>query len=251
MVSLGTGFGRHRHNSEARFPARLYQAACKQIGQRQEVHEGGEIFRFDLEFDGEQPSLDDVSHMGETARLAREATLKSGAMQQLARRFRAELFLFELDPAQPPRYVNGAYDCVGHISCRLRAGTEEFRAFMEQLHQSGAFFRCHDRDLPSTFPNRDIVKRDGNFCQEVTLHIPSRQDVFEITLCEATTCEASGAPDTACNIGGSPFTVDWLSRQQGLEMWFGAAGGDDDHRRPRLDVAAPPRAKRRKLSRDV
>lgn len=242
VASFGTGFERRRHDSGARFPVRLFQAACKQMVQRQEVDERGEVFRFDVEFDGRQPPLDDVSHMDETARLAREATLGSAAMQQLARRIRAELFLFELDPARPPRFANGAYDCFGRISCRLRAGTVGLAAFMGQLHRSGALFRCHGRSLPSSFRDGDGIAPDGNFCQEVTFHVAGRRDPFDIQL-----CEAPGDPDTtACNIGGSPFTVDWLTRQQGLEAWFGARS--DHRKRPRLDVAGVPRVKRRKLS---
>jgi hypothetical protein len=94
--------------------------------------------------------------------------------------------------------------------------------------------------LPSSFRDGDGIAPDGNFCQEVTFHVAGRRDPFDIQL-----CEAPGDPDTtACNIGGSPFTVDWLTRQQGLEAWFGAG---NDRKRPRLDVAGVPRAKRRKL----
>ncbi|KAI5465163.1 hypothetical protein BGZ63DRAFT_350184 [Mariannaea sp. PMI_226] len=241
VVSLGTGFGRPRYNPNAWYPARLIQAVCKQPEQPQALDEGGEVFRFDLEFHGQQPSLDDVSHISETAALARKATMGSALIQRLARRIRAELFLFELDPAQPPRYANGSYDCVGHISCRLRAGTPEFLLFMEQLHQSGAFFRCDGQDVLSSFRQCDMVQWEGNFRQEITFHLANREDRFEVLL-----CEESGISDSACNIGGSPFTVDRLTEQQGLEPWFGASGAD--RKRPRLDVASELGAKRRKLS---
>lgn len=253
MVSLGTGSTRpsQNHNNEVRaawkdsFAARLFRAfwkqgdssaAWKQLLGHQKVGGRREFFRFDIEFQTKPPALDDVDRMSEVGRIAREAVLGSSAMEQLAKRIRAELFIFELDFTQAPRFVAGVYECVGHILCRLRTGTAESDEFMHQLFQTSASFSCQGRTLPDSFRGHNTVNNGGNFRQAVKFHVPSRQHHFEVTLQEGSS--------SVCNISGSPFTLEWLIEQQNMSACFGTS-----HHRKRtyVDNVTTQSRKRRRL----
>ncbi|KAL6406357.1 hypothetical protein AUP68_09147 [Ilyonectria robusta] len=204
-VSLGTGSARE---------SRLYRAFCRQMSGHRETERqdsSPSLFRLDIEFDGKQPALDDVNQTDEIVRIAHETALGSSAIRDLAREMRAEYFLFELDHCRPPQFVNGVYDCVGYISCRLRAGDPSFTAFMQQLTDNNAFLQCGRRVLSAGFQSPSC----GNFYLEVKFHVPTRQGSFEIML--------QDGPGNPCNISGSPFTLERLMRQQKLEPWFGTS----------------------------
>lgn len=193
----------------------------KQLVSHQKAGGRGEFFRLDVEFQSRLPPLDSIDNSGEVARIASEAALGSAAMKQLAKCLRAELFLFELDPSSPPRFASGVYKCVGQIICRLRAGTVEFETFMYQLRETSASFRCQGRTRPGIFQGSDIMNADGNFCQKMTIYLPSRQHPLEISLQEE-------SPPSTHHISGSPFTLDSLINQQKIHCSFGA----EDHRKP-------------------
>jgi len=252
VVSLGTGSARAEgpRISKSRrlwrdsFPLRVFRAfwhhgsskrAWQQLLSHRKAGRTGEFFRFDVEFDGSEPRLDDVAEMPEVARAAREAISGSPSLQRLARHIRAELFFFELDPSCPPRLAGGAYDCVGHILCRLQARTPEFEALMRRLDQSSATFQVGSRVLPGGLQDRSAALQDGSFRKEVRFHTATRQEPFVISLRE-------GLAD-ACNISGAPFTLQRLAKQQRLEAWFGTA----DHRKRRSgeDDVGRPRKRRR------
>lgn len=205
------------------YPARLARAirrhwdsdhAWKQLMSHQKSRGRGEFFRFDVEFQSQLPALDDVDSMDEVARIAREAALGSTAMKRIGKCYRAELFLFELDPSRPPHFVSGVYECVGYIICRLRAGTVEFETFMDQLRHISASFRCQGRTQPGAFQGLGGIETDGNFRQEIAFYLPSRQHQLEISLQE-------GSPPSVCHISGSPFTLDSLIKQQNIDACFG------------------------------
>lgn len=234
VVSLGTGSAspagpdsRTAALWEGTFPARLYRAFWKQgdssaawghVVSRQDAQAKGEYFRFDVQFDGEPPALDDARAMGRVAHLARDTALGSPEVERLARCLRAELFVFELDGSWQPRLRNGAYRCEGHIYCRLRAGTEEFEALMRQLAQRSASFQCQGKRLQWCIPPTHQLCDLSNFRLPVVFHVANRQAPCRITLQE-------GPADDTCNISGSPFTLERLMAQQ----QFGASFGREDH----------------------
>ncbi|KAH8194108.1 hypothetical protein TruAng_011729 [Truncatella angustata] len=158
VVSLGTGSSKlsnpvttnARHFLRDSFPARVYRAfwkssdskrAWQQLINHTKLSTTSDLFRFDIEFDGRGPALDDVGEMEEIGRLARESILESPALVRLAQRIRAELFIFELDPVSPFRFTKGVFECHGHISCRLGPATDELSVFIAQLKESSALFR--------------------------------------------------------------------------------------------------------------
>jgi hypothetical protein len=206
---------------EKSFPARLKRAfwrnsdsaaAWNQMVGALGTKSDGAFFRFDITFESDPPALDRVESMAKVAQMTDEAARLSAEMPRAAGCIRASHFVFELDATRPLLMRNGAFPCVGTIRCRLRAGTDEFSPFMTQLAQSKAFFRTQGRALPSSFSCEKGRGGEENFSQEIALHVPSRSQPFAIML------EDKGS---ACHISGSPFTLQWLIEQQGLDASFG------------------------------
>ncbi|KFA53721.1 hypothetical protein S40293_09644 [Stachybotrys chartarum IBT 40293] len=255
VVSLGTGSARVERPDTSTprsfwrdsFCLRVFRAFCQygnsrrawqQLLSHHKLGKTGEYFRFDVEFEGPEPSLDDVSVMEEIGEIARETMLDSPALDSLVLRMRAELFVFELDPERSIEFVNGMYECVGKIFCRLRANTPAFDAFMTQLDQSSATFLIDGTELPGNF--HDCVARlsDGNFCKDIRFRTSSRLNPIAISLRE---------DSTPCFISGAPFTLQRLVEAQKL----GARFGTSDHRKRKWHVeeAREVRESQRKRSR--
>lgn len=189
----------------------------------------GEYFRFNVEFSGREPRLDDPSKMPEMKILAQEVILQSKEMDRLAHCIVAELFVFELE--DDPRKENGAYPCIGYISCCRRAGTTAFEALLARLTKSSARFLLRGRALSGSIRDRSSLARDGNFRKRVCFDVASKQDLVSLHLREA--------GSESFNISGSPFSVDWLVEAQGLGRPFGRPDGvkrkrkDNDEGLPR------------------
>jgi hypothetical protein len=174
--------------------------------------------------------LDDVDRLEEVAAAARSAAETSPAIAELASHLRSQLFYLELDEAQPPRFVSGSFVCKGHLRCRLQAGTPEYEAFMAQLRESGAYFRNANRNFQVSG-----MSHSRNFRRTFCFHVASRFETFDVKLDEGTGQR---------HINGSPFTIDWLARQQKLDAVFGTA----DHRKRRSgDTSTPFQVKRRRV----
>ncbi|KAK2036226.1 FabD/lysophospholipase-like protein [Colletotrichum somersetense] len=241
FVSLGTGStstqGSEPQTSESRwpwrdsFPLRLVRAlwnlgstkrTWQQVIAHKNVGHTGEFFRFDVSFPGAEPSLDDLSELSDVEDGSENTKGTFEGLPELARLvlcIRAELFVFELSPIQPFRFVDGEYECLGHIRCRLGANSDAFVEFMSQLDTACASFRIGDRTLAGGFYDRSPLGNDGHFCKEVRFRVTSREEPVAITLWES--------PDEGCNISGSPFSLRRLVREQKLDECFGSA----DHRK--------------------
>ncbi|ODA75779.1 hypothetical protein RJ55_08725 [Drechmeria coniospora] len=252
VVSLGTGSGRpKRINNEDTgnflqntFAARLFRAfwkqgdstaAWKQLLSHQKLGDGQGFFRFDIKFEANQPALDDVGSMIEIGRMAHEAALGSSAMKQLAKRIRAELFVFKLDISQLPQFFAGAFECVGHISCRLRPGSVEFMTLMNQLSARSASFNCQGQSFSDCFREYDDIDEYVPLRQTICFHVPSRQHQFGITLQDG---------PSVFNISGSPFTLEWLAEQQATGAYFGTV---DHRKRTRVNEVTTQLRKRRRI----
>jgi hypothetical protein len=106
---------------------------------------------------------------------------------------------------------------------------------MQQLNQGRAIVKCHGQVIKGSF-RAESDMTNVNFNQEVKFQVPSRQTSFQILLEE----ESSSPWD----ISGSPFTIDALSKQQGLNRCFGS---EDHRRRPQIDFSQPEPKKRRRM----
>lgn len=175
----------------------------------------GEYFRFNVEFRGRQPRLDDSSKMPEMKILAQEAMLHSTQLGRLAHCIIAELFVFELENL--PRKENGRYSCTGYILCRHRAGAPALEALLARLTKSSAKFLLRGRTLPGSIRDRSSLARDGNFRKRVCFDVTSKEDLVSLHLRE------KGVE--SYNISGSPFSINWVAEAQPLGRPFGRPDG--------------------------
>lgn len=236
VVSFGTGSPRRRVSRpsqarsyrvnksrakkarSARFASRLFQAflkqgdstvAWKQLLSHTKSHDYGEFFRFDVEFDGKGPSLDDVTDLEGLEELAQASLVSSSAMERLARCIRAENFYFELE--RDPIYTNGVYECSGRIFCRLEPGSEELEALLTQLDHNNSFLTASGRKLTGKFQNS--LTPSGMFSKRCKFYLRDKAAPFSIVLTEGVAA--------SCNINGSPFTLEWLREVQQIDAPFG------------------------------
>ncbi|KAH7184234.1 acyl transferase/acyl hydrolase/lysophospholipase [Fusarium oxysporum] len=217
VVSLGTGSASDDDNRSSgilseKFLPRLSRALWKQTGSKvtwshllshQRADSDTKLFRFDVNFVGEEPLLDEVSMVERVRQTAHDTATRSSSLRRLCRHLRAELFLFELDELHPPYFLRGAYQCAGRIICRLRAYTPEYKGFIRQLCERQAAFRNINTDL----------------CYKVNFTVPTLSSSISIALLE-------GA-DEESHINGSPFAIEWLIRRQALEcrLWHIRSSG--------------------------
>ncbi|KAH7184416.1 acyl transferase/acyl hydrolase/lysophospholipase [Fusarium oxysporum] len=216
VVSLGTGSASDDDNGSSgilseKFLPRLSRALWKQTGSKSDSDT--KLFRFDVDFMGEEPLLDEVSMVERVRQTAHDTATRSSSLRRLCRHLRAELFLFELDELHPPYFVRGAYQCAGRIICRLRAHTPEYKEFIRQLCEREAAFRVGAQFLRITYENINT-----DLCFKVNFAVPTLSSSISIALLE-------GA-DEESHINGSPFAIEWLIRRQALNAGFGTS----DHR---------------------
>jgi hypothetical protein len=158
----------------------------------------GENFRFNVEFSGGEPRLDDARRIPEMTIRAREAILQSPEeMDRLTLCCIAKLFVFELESA--PRKDNGRFPCTGYIRCVRRAGHPSMEALLGRLTKASAKFLFRGRALAGSIRDRSSLARDGNFRKRVCFDVASKKDLFSLHLRE----EGSESFD----ISGSLFSV--------------------------------------------
>jgi hypothetical protein len=229
VVSLGTGS--RRMDDEPRmlpsrgifkdgFIPRLFRAfmvSMKSNGHkfRSRRSEGRkeQYFRFDIEFNGPEPALDDTSKMQELKAAARSAIHGSKELDRLARCVVAEWFVFELERKPSKEY--GKYICVGRIMCRLRANHPAFGDLIDQLSKKSAKFLLQGHPLEGSIQNGSYLDAGGNFSKKVTVELVDGRSRITIQL-----QEGSSEP---CNISGSPFTINSLVAAQHLDACFGTS----------------------------
>ncbi|KAH7112381.1 acyl transferase/acyl hydrolase/lysophospholipase [Dactylonectria macrodidyma] len=241
VVSLGTGSavdgeGELSGMLSHSFPLRLWRALWRSTGSKiawtrlcshYKPSDSTKFFRFDLDFMEDVPLLDKVNEVDHIRQLACETAKDSPDLRILVLHLRAELFLFELDERRPQYFACGAYQCAGYIRCRLRAKTPQYEAFMQQLCEMKATIRFGGQVLE--FSQNDIRK---DVCFRVDFSVPSLSSSFAVRMVE----ERQGF-----DISGSPFTMKWLIRRQGLDMSFGTT---DHRKRKALEVPKGDEAKR-------
>ncbi|KAF4630856.1 hypothetical protein G7Y89_g7277 [Cudoniella acicularis] len=172
----------------------------------------GEYFRFNVEFNGREPRLDDLNKIPGIKILAREVMLHSKQLDRLAYYIITELFVFELDPETIPRRENSRYSYTGYILCCHRAGTPAFKVLLSRLIRSSAKFLLRGRTLSGSIRDRLSLIRDGNFRKRVYFDVASKQDLVSLYLREGSS--------ESYNISGSLFSVAWLIGAQELRRPF-------------------------------
>ncbi|RDL30200.1 uncharacterized protein BP5553_10478 [Venustampulla echinocandica] len=230
VLSLGTGSPRladvprmspTRGVFRDGFIPRLFRAFRHSMGSinghkfrsRQRGGHKEQYFRFDIEFDGPEPALDDTTKIQELKAAARSAIHGSEELDRLARCVVAELFVFELDHERLPLPENGKYLCAGRILCRLRANHPAFQVLLDQLSKSSAKFLFQGSPLAGSAKDASYFDEGGDFRKRVTFEVPNRGAPISIHL-----REGSSEPSS---ISGSPFTIDTLAAALQLECCFG------------------------------
>lgn len=183
---------------------REFERVCQHI-------RGGNLFRFDLEHDGPQPALDDITDLEGRQKRAEAAAASSPEIRAAARCILAQRFFFALDSI--PQYDDGMYQCSGGIYCDLEPGSPEQAALLHHLDQGSASFRLGSQTLTGPFLRRATRQSDGALVEKVAFSIRTRQAEFSI--------EVHDGVEKPAGISGSPFTIDGLVQLQGLDDWFG------------------------------
>ncbi|KAF3028716.1 hypothetical protein E8E12_000182 [Didymella heteroderae] len=194
--------------------------------------------RLSVEYDGDEPRLDDVSSISEVILKAQADPSLSLKIKAVARCMLASLFYFTLDSDSLPQWRNGKYVLSGHIRCSIRRGcggpsrhgSDALDALLGKLSDDRGTFRVGD----SAVPSNSYLGEDGNFCIPITIET---EGMFAITL------KLGSKEEPSSNISGSPFSVQKLVAAQGLDAPF----GHSDHRkRKRAGEAEGPAKKRRR-----
>jgi hypothetical protein len=204
---------------------RLFWEKMRDGKVRQALQAQPRYHRLNVQFNGNEPCMDDVQAMPELKLKVDEDTWLSAKIDSLVRHLIASLFYFELD-AVPHRYGQ-RYLGNGHILCSIKTQDPAFPALMERLKSSG--FRI-DGCLDSQAIDESCFDQNGNFRKPVTLNT---EGGFAITLSQQTS--------ESCHISGSPFSVEKLVKLQNLSAVFGRS---DHKKRKRLETVDYPKRKR-------
>lgn len=169
--------------------------------------------RLNVQFDGDEPRLDDVHSIPALKLRAEEDGSLSLKIDNVARCFIASLFYFELDAI--PQRSGGKHSGTGHILCSIRHNDKAFPVLFNRLAINSAQFWIDGYPIMKVVEN-GCFDDDGNFRKRVELNTDGR---FAIALKQ----DAS----EPCNISGSPFSVEKMILLQG----FSAVFGRPDHRK--------------------
>ena len=240
VISLGTGESKPNQHLPTASPCngwkngafqrlcRLFWEKIKDKNVKQAFHAHPRYHRLNIQFDGEEPRLDDAQSIPSIKAIAQEDKSLSGIITNVARYMIASLFYFELDSI--PQRSEGKYIGTGHILCSIRYSDPGFKLLFDRLSRSSAQFWVNG------FPVIDVdgacFDGSGNFRKKVNLDTDDR---FAIAL-----KQDSSKP---CNISGSPFSITKLISLQGLNAVFGRS----DHRKRKRQSSLDDPRKRRKL----
>lgn len=240
VLSLGTGEPTRRNELSTEAPrrkwknkafarlCRLFWEKIRDKQVRQAFRGHPRYHRLDLEFDGEEPRLDDTQSMPELkAKTLSDPALLKG-VESVARCLVASLFYFELESM--PAHVDGKYLGSGRILCSLRCNEPAFQELFDQLAKSSSLLLLNNVPLAAV---NDIscFGSDGNYRKKVDFNTPDR---FSI-------CLKQGDSEP-CHIGRSPLSVEKLIAAQGLDACFGRS---DHRKRKASDALVGPVEKRR------
>ncbi|KAF1948543.1 patatin-like phospholipase-like protein [Byssothecium circinans] len=184
--------------------------------------------RLNIEFDGEEPKLDDTMSIPELKSKVKGDHSLSDAIDNIARCVVASLFYFELDSI--PRRNDGKHVGSGRILCSLRRHDPAFQELFDQLSNISAQFYL-DKCLIAAVNDSSCFDEDGNFRLQVELSTVER---FAISLQQR--------KSQPYNISGSPFSAEKLIQAQGLHASFGRP----DHRKRKAGDDLENPYKRRK-----
>jgi hypothetical protein len=209
VLSMGTGTSSSARPSTRGWRgsaiARLYrsfmasldgQQAWEELQNHLSEERKASYFRFNVEFDGHEPGLDDVVAM----RTMRELPIESGDEVNIVNSLVAKQFYFELEHV--PYDVDGRYECNGYLHCRLLGCPRA--ELLGYVWEKLAGFRLQEEEIAI------LPQRNGSFLCKVAFCVNDLHEKLAISL-------------SGINISGFPTTVAELMRLQGLDNPFGGA----------------------------
>ena len=212
-----SGFWNHR------FFARIYRSFMNSIDGEKTwsqfynylPQDADRYSRLNIELNKE-PELDDTAIMPELAQLTIDRLSKS-VLHAVQEYIYATCFYFELDELPTPDLDTGGFNCCGKIFCRYGTDSPTYLTLVNYLSESQGSFLVSGRAIvdSNSTTELEIITGQYTFSRWLKFYTKSMEDEFNILLL----CSPDSRP---VNISGSPFTVDRLISQQGLDLPFGA-----------------------------
>jgi hypothetical protein len=190
-------------------------------------------FRLDIEFDGDEPRLDDTSKMQELKSKVWDDLLISKTVEEIADCLIASLFYFELEST--PKELDGQHLIIGHILCILSNSDPALKSLLDQLNSCSARFFIGNSPVSGAIGDRSFIDREGNFRKRFEFRA---KDNLSISLRRGNSQPKS--------ISGSPFTIERLVSAQNLDAHFGTV--DHGKRKLTSNAILSPRKRRRVLN---
>ncbi|KKY22693.1 putative patatin-like phospholipase [Phaeomoniella chlamydospora] len=244
ILSLGTGEprvkadnrsadGLHNVLKNGAFPrlCRMLWEKMRDKKVRQAFQTHPRYHRLDVQYDHNEPRLDDVRSIPELKSKVGTDDSLTYLIENVARVMVASLFYFELDSI--PERFEGKRVGYGYIRCALRCNSPAFSVLLNQLSGRSALFYSDDNPITREFGDPAVLDGDGNFRLRVDFDIDNK---FTISL-----KQGDSAP---CDISGSPYSIDKLIAAQGLDAYLGTA---DHRKRKRQDDDGPPARKKQRI----
>jgi hypothetical protein len=153
-------------------------------------------FRFDVNFPGREPGLNQVCQIPNVKAIAREQFSDSEDIDNLAYRFIASYFHLELEAI--PKKRGGQYFGVGHILGDFKRSHPAYRALLDRLSQGAARFYVNDELIPGKMEDRSCVDIDGNFRKRVEFESVNGKSSIALGIREWQPLNISGSPYGLC-----------------------------------------------------
>lgn len=211
---------------------RLYRMLCRRMNDRpikQILHDNPRYYRWDVQFMGKEPRLDNVSSIEKLKQCVKPNISTTPSVGFVARHAIASLFYFELEE-EPSRY-DGQEAFTGLIRCAISKEDLAFRPLLSRLRDKSAVFYVGNDVLPI---KEDYCVTSEGFLTKVQFRASGQ---FSVLIQEL--------DGDRYHISGSPFTVEGLAQAQRFSSPFGRS----DHRakRQREDSGECVARKKRRL----
>jgi len=166
---------------------------------RREIHH-----RLTLEFNNNQPALDEAHRMPELKLLTRKLYSASAEIEEVVGSLIARFFYFEL--VAIPKYSMGQLECSGVIRCRLEGGSPPLQQLICQLRNQAAEFLIKGRPQNCTTPEIISKIRGGEtYGVGVAFSVLNADEMFSIAL---------RFGNKSRDISAFPCSISWLKEQQ-------------------------------------
>jgi len=162
------------------FILRLFRAFIASLKSDTKRHKEP-YFKFDVEYDGYEPSLDNTTKMQQLRDYARRAISESLEEERLVRRVFAKYFIFELE-SDPKRGKNGQFICTKHIFCCFYNNNKALKVLLDQLEARSAKFLLYGQLIITLTASGSCLDPDGNFCARLHFEVHDRQSPISIQL---------------------------------------------------------------------